>query len=281
VERDIFNSTVSWGAIAAGSIVACSVTLVLIALAVGGGLSLISPWAGESASATTVSVLAGIGLVCMAVVASTFGGYITGRLRSAWDDVHQDERYFRDTAHGVVTWAFATALTASVLAGAATHLLAAASTGAIPAAGAGAAQAASSSTGDIYVDRLLRSNNPSPQQGNVADSRAELLRVLAPATRRGGQIADADRTYAAQVVATRTGLSREDAQRRVDQIVTEAKAAADAARKAARNAALWAAAAMLAGALASSLAAAAGGQQRNSRWYEVNPTVTTTTARRV
>ena len=26
---------------------------------------------------------------------------------------------------------------------------------------------------------------------------------------------------------------------------------------------------------------AAGGQQRNSRWYEINPTVTTTTARRV
>ena len=125
MERDFFNSTVSWGAIAAGSIVACSVTLVLIALAVGGGLSLVSPWAGEGASATTVSVLAGIGLICMAIVASTFGGYITGRLRSAWDDVHQDERYFRDTAHGFVTWAFATALTASVLAGAATHLLAA------------------------------------------------------------------------------------------------------------------------------------------------------------
>jgi len=281
LERDFFNSTVSWGAIAAGSIVACSVTLVLIALAVGGGLSLVSPWAGEGASATTVSVLAGIGLICTAVIASTFGGYITGRLRAAWDDVHVDERYFRDTAHGFVTWAFATALTASVLAGAATHLLAAASTGAIPAAGAGAAQATSTSAGDVYVDRLLRSNNPSGRQGEPADTRAELLRVLAPATRSGGQVADADRAYAAQVVAARTGLSREEAQRRVDQIVTEAKAAADAARKAARNAALWAAAAMLAGALASSLAAAAGGQQRNSRWYEVNPTVTTTTARRV
>ena len=275
MERDIFNSTVSWGAIAAGSIVACSVTLLVTALAVGGGLSLVSPWAGEGASATTVSVLAGIGLVCMAIIASTFGGYITGRLRSAWDDVHEDERYFRDTAHGFVTWAFATALTASVLAGAATHLLAAASTGAIPAAGAGAAQAASNGTGDVYVDRLLRSNNPSPQ-GNVADTRGELLRVLAPATRRGGQISDADRTYAAQVVAARTGLSREEAQRRVDQIVTEAKAAADAARKAARNASLWAAAAMLAGALASALAAAAGGRMRNERWYELTPTTVTT-----
>ena len=100
--------------------------------------------------------------------------------------------------------------------------------------------------------------------------------MLAPVTRRGGQIADADRTYAAQVVAARTGLSREDAQRRVDQIVTEAKAAADAARRAARNASLWAAAAMLAGALASALAAAAGGRMRNLRWYELTPTTVTT-----
>jgi hypothetical protein len=281
VERDLFNSTVSWGAIAAGAIVACSVTLFLTALAVGGGLSLISPWSGESASATTVSWLAGIGLVCLAIIASTFGGYITGRLRAAWDDVHEDERYFRDTAHGLVTWAFATALTASVLAGAGTHLLAAASTGAIPAAGAGAAQAASE--GDTYVDRLLRSNNRSNQQGNQSDVRGELTRVLAPATRRGGQIADADRTYAAQVVAARTGLSQEEAQRRVDQTIAQAKEAADKARKAAMKAALWTAAALLAGALASSLAAAAAGRIRNSRWYELTPgpTVTTITAQRV
>jgi hypothetical protein len=88
------------------------------------------------------------------MIASTFGGYITGRLRHAWEDVNIHER-FRDTAHGFVTWAFATVLTATVLAGAGSHLLAAAWAVAIPAAGVGAAQAANS-CGDVYVDRLLR-----------------------------------------------------------------------------------------------------------------------------
>ena len=44
-------------------------------------------------------------LVAVAMIASTFGGYITGRLRHSWEDVHVHERFFRDTAHGFVAWA--------------------------------------------------------------------------------------------------------------------------------------------------------------------------------
>jgi hypothetical protein len=217
---------------------------------------------------------AGVALVCVALIASSLGGYITGRLRHGWDDIHADERYFRDTAHGVVTWAFATLLTVSLLAGAGTHLLAAASTGSIPAAGAGVAQAASSN--DVYIDRLLRSNAPN-QNANAADTRTELSRVLAPIASRGGQVSQDDRTYAAQVVAARTGLSQDEAQKRVDQIITQAKDAADKARKAALAAALWSAIALLAGALGAAIAAAEGGKMRNSRWYET----TTITAKRI
>jgi hypothetical protein len=224
-------------------------------------------------SATAFSWTAGLALVCVALIASALGGYITGRLRHGWDDIHADERYFRDTAHGLVTWAFATVLTVSVLAGAGTHILAAATTGALPAAGAGAAQAASSN--DIYVDRLLRSNTPN-QNANAADTRAELSRVLAPISRRGGQVSQDDRAYAAQVVAARTGLSQDEAQKRVDQTIAQAKDAADKARKAALAAALWSAIALLAGALAGALAAAEGGKIRNTRWYEVTSTTTTT-----
>jgi hypothetical protein len=271
MDREFFNSTTSWGAIAAGAVVTCAVTLFVTALCVGGGLAIVSPWSGEGVSASTFGWTAGVGVVCIALIASAIGGYITGRLRHGWDDIHADERYFRDTAHGFVTWAFATILTVSVLAGAGTHLLAAASTGAIPAAGAGAAQAASSN--DIYVDRLLRSNTPN-QNANPADTRAELSRVLAPIARRGGQISQDDRAYMAQVVAARTGLSQDEAQKRVDQTIAQAKDAADKARKAALAAALWAAIALLAGALAASIAAAEGGKLRNTRWYEVT-TVTT------
>jgi hypothetical protein len=129
-------------------------------------------------------------LVAVAMIASTSGGYITGRLRHAWEDVNVHERFFRDTAHGFVNWAFATVLTATALAGAGTHLLAAASAGAIPAAAAGAAQAANNS-GDIYGDRLLRvgpqtdgrTTGPSTDQ---AATRAELLRIIGTVTRKGG-----------------------------------------------------------------------------------------------
>lgn len=276
MEREYFNSTVSWGAIAAGAVVTCAVTLFVTALAAGGGLAIVSPWSGEGVSATTFAWSAGVALICVALIASSLGGYITGRLRPGWDDVHADERYFRDTARGLTTWAFATVLTVGVLAGASTHLLSAASTGAIPAAGAGAAQAASSAN-DVYVDRLLRSNTPN-QNASAADTRAELSRVLAPIGRRGGQISADDRAYAAQVVASRTGLSQDEAQKRVDQTIAQAKDAADKARKAALAVALWSAAALLAGALGAALSAAEGGKMRNTRWYE---TTTTTTTQRI
>ena len=272
MDRDIFNSTVSWGAIAAGAVVSCAVTLFAMALAVGGGLAIVSPWSGEGVSATTFSWTAGLGLVCVALIASAFGGYITGHLRHGWDDIPDDARYFRDTAHGFVTWAFATLLTVGVLGGASTHILAGASAGSIPAAGAGAAQTASAN--DVYVDRLLRSNRPN-QNADAGDTRSEMMRILGPATRRGGQISQDDRAYAAQVVAARTGLSPDEAQKRVDQTITQAKEAADKARKAALAAALWSAIALLAGALAASVAATEGGKLRNSRWYERSTTATT------
>src|SRR4029078_3796364 len=97
-----------------------------------------------------------------------------------------------------------------------THLLAAASAGAIPAAGGGAAEAANS-VGDPYVDRMLgvgpqtdaRNTGPSTDQ---AAPRAELLRIIAPATRKGGDVTAEDRTYAARIIAARTGLPHGDAQ---------------------------------------------------------------------
>ncbi len=273
MDREFFNSTVSWGAIAAGSIVACGVTLLAMAFGIGGGLAIVSPWQNEGVSSTTASWLAGLGLVCLAVIASAFGGYVTGLLRHGWDAITEDERYFRDTVHGFVTWAFATVLTVVVIGAAGTHILAGASAGSIPAAGAGAAQAASSE-GDVYVDRLLRTTNrQAAQAGSVADTRGELLRIITPGMARGGQVADADRAYAAQLVAARTGLSPEDARRRVDETIAAAKEAADKARRAAMKLALWSAVAMLLGALVASLAAAEGGKIRNRYLVPVTVTV--------
>jgi hypothetical protein len=279
MDRYDISSTVSWGAILAGGFSAAAVTLIVAAFGVGVGLTVVSPWSGEGISSTTASWAAGFFLVAVAMIASTFGGYITGRLRHAWDDVHVDERFFRDTAHGFVTWAFATVLTATVLSAAGTHLLAAASAGAIPAAGAGAAQAANS-VGDPYVDRMLRvgpqtdGRNTGPSTDQAA-TRAELLRIIAPATRKGGDVTAEDRTYAARIIAARTGLPQAEAEQRVSQTIAQAKDAADKARRAAARFSIWIAISLLAGALSASLAAAEGGKLRNARGYEKDPTSAT------
>lgn len=268
---------VCWGAIIAGAAVACASTLLLLAFAVGGGLTAVSPWDGEGVSSTTISVAAGIGLIAMAVIASSLGGYITGRMRHAWEDVHENERFFRDTAHGFVTWALATLLTATVLAGAVTHIVAGASAGSIPAAGAAATNVAAH-PGDIYVDTLLRGEPARANQADPSATRDELGRIIAPALRRGGDVAAADRAYAARVVAARTGLPQAEAEKRVNDTITQAKQAADQARKAAAKAAMWLAASLLAGALAGMLGAVEGGKLRNARWYE-GEGVTVVTAR--
>jgi len=281
MDRYDINSTVSWGAILAGGFTAAAVSLIVIAFGVGVGLSVVSPWFGEDISATTAGWSAGLFLVAVAMIASTFGGYITGRLRHAWEEVNIHERFFRDTAHGFVAWAFATVLTATLLAGAGTHLLAAAAAGAIPAAGSGAAQAANS-IGDVYVDRLLRvgpqtdgrTAGPSSDQ---AATRAELLRIVGPATLKGSDVSAEDRTYAARLIAARTGIPQAEAEQRVNQTITQAKDAADKARSAAARVSIWIAVSLLAGAFSASLAAAEGGKLRNTRWYEEGVSTRTAT----
>lgn len=251
--------------------------LFLLAFGVGVGLSTISPWSNEGVSATTFKVGAGLYLVAMAMLSSAVGGYLTGRLRATWATVHEHEIYFRDTAHGLLAWAFATALGVTLLGAAGTHILAGASAGSIPAAAAGASSAANPV--DPYVDTLLRADPapapagagavPSPAGGSdVQTTRAELGRLLAPALQKGGDLSPADRTYIAKVVSARTGLSQADAEKRVSDTIAQAKKAADDARKAAAKLMLWLAASLLAGALAAMLGAVEGGMLRDSKWYE-------------
>jgi hypothetical protein len=261
--------TISWRAVLAGGVTSAAATLLLAAFGVGVGLSSISPWGGEGVSSTTFKVGSGIFLVAVAMLAGTIGGYLAGRLRTKWSGVHDHEIYFRDTAHGLVTWAFATVLSASVLGAATTHILGGAAAGLAPAAAAGAS---TGSPVDGYVDTLLRTDPPAGAvaTGNASTPapRAELGRILLPVLQKGSDISTNDRTYVAKVVAARTGLSQTDADARVSAVVTRAKTAADDARKAAASLALWLTAALLAGALASMLGATEGGLLRDSRWYE-------------
>src|SRR5580700_3907157 len=108
------GSAASWPAIIAGAFVAAAVSLVLLALGSGLGFAAISPWPGHGVSATTYAVTTAIWLIVMQWLSSCAGGYITGRLRTKWAGTHSHEVFFRDTAHGLVMWAVATGLIASV-----------------------------------------------------------------------------------------------------------------------------------------------------------------------
>jgi hypothetical protein len=255
-------SGVSWAAVAAGGVAACAVTLLLIAFGTGLGLSVVSPWSGSGVSATTFKIGTGLYFVVMAMMSSAIGGYLAGRLRTKWTGVHTDEVYFRDTAHGFLAWAFASVLGAAVLATPATSMLGGVATG----ASQGAANSAAQGPMDGYVDTLLRSNNPAAQNSSPNDSRGELVRLFTTSFKSGSDISPADRSYVSKVVAARTGLTEQDAEKRVAEVTAQAKSDLDKARKATVQLAFWLAASLLIGAFSAALAATEGGGLRDGTW---------------
>jgi hypothetical protein len=255
---------VSWASIVAGAVVACALTLLLLAFGTGLGLSVVSPWAGSGVSATTFKIGTGLYLVVIAMIASSIGGYLAGRLRSGWSGVRGDEVYFRDTAHGFIAWALASVLGAAVLAGPASSLIGGAS-GLTQAAATQASQ--STSPMDGYVDTLLRADPAAPAAANTqSDPRSEVGRLFTRSFRNGGELKAPDREYVAKLVAARTGMNQQDAEKRVNEVVTQVKADADAARKAAAQLAFWLTASLLIGAFCASLAATEGGGLRDGTW---------------
>jgi hypothetical protein len=284
------RSAVSWGAIIAGAVVAAAVSLILLALASGLDLAAVSPWPARGASLTTFSVMTAIALIVMQWLSAGVGGYITGRLRTKWVGTHTHEVFFRDTAHGFITWALSTVIVASLLASAVTSLVDAGARGATEvatgaamgasqgAAAAGTADSQARGGGSVAtgaaspynVDMLFRPAQPdSNTPSSTADARAEAARILARSLTTG-DVPSADRTYLAQLVAARTGLSEADAQKRVDDVIArvqadenKARQAADSARKASAAASIFTALSMVIGAFIACVAAALGGHSRD------------------
>lgn len=256
---------VSWAAVVAGAVTSCALTLLLLAFGAGVGFSVVSPWSNSGVSATTFEIGTGLYFVVMAMISSALGGYLAGRLRNRWIGVPTTEVHFRDTAHGFLAWALASVLGAILLASPATSLLGGATSGAV--------QAASSSQTagpmDGYVDALLRPANPTAENtgnGNSASTRQELARLLTSDFRHGAEPSAADRSYVAKVVAARTGLSQADADKRVSDVIAQAKADLDKARKAAEHLAIWLTLSLFIGAFSAALAATEGGGLRDGTW---------------
>ena len=116
---------------------------------------------------------------------------------------------------------------------------------------------------------MFRRDPPDPAL-NVEEARGEASRILLSGL-QSGDIPATDKTYLAQLVAARTGLSQDDAQKRVDEVITKAKEAeakvrkaADDARKAATYLSLYTAFSMLIGAFIAAVAGKIGGDHRDA-----------------
>jgi hypothetical protein len=254
---------VSWAAVLAGAIASLALTLVLLSFGAGLGFSVVSPWAGSGVSATSFEIGTGLYFIVMAMISSAIGGYLAGRLRNRWIGVQSPEVHFRDTAHGFLAWALASVLGAILLASPATSLLGGAASGAAQVAGQ---QTSGPMTG--YVDTLLRPDNPTADTANAngGQTRQELTRLLTADFRNGGEPSAADRGYLAKVVAARTGLAPADADKRVNEVIAQAKQDLEKARKAAEHLAIWLTLSLFIGAFSAALAATEGGGLRDGTW---------------
>ena len=187
------------------------------------------------------------------IIASSLGGYLTGRLRTRWQAIHNDEVHFRDTANGFLAWAVSVVVAATFLGAAASAL-------------AGREGATTAERGDALftnsyvVDRLFRSDRSAPETD--AATRAEAGRILAHDVQSNAD-PSSDAAYLAQLVSAKTGLNAADASKRVSEAITEARQAAENLRRATARVLLWTFLALLIGAFCASFAATIGGRQRD------------------
>jgi hypothetical protein len=293
-------SAVSWSAIVAGAAAAAALSLIMLMLGIGLGLSSVSPWAHHGLSAETIGVSAILWITFTQLVASGMGGYLAGRLRTKWVAVHTDEVYFRDTAHGFLAWAVASLATAALL----TSVIGSIVSGGIQAAATvagGVATTAAAAAGSqmsksdddsgpmgYFIDSLFRkdanaaatasapagSGAMSGRAAEPATATSEIARIFVNTIRTGPLPAD-DVRYVGQVVAQRTGLTQQAAEKRVSDTYARmqaklrdaeiaAKDAAEKGRKASAYATLWLFISLLIGAFCASLAATFGGRRRDA-----------------
>lgn len=284
------GTSFSWSAAIAGVFAAIAVSLLVVALGSGIGLSFASPYTGPSA--TTLTVAAAVWLVMAQAMGFATGGYVAARLRNpAFDGIAGDSS-FRDAAEGLVVWALGVVILAAVTtwlaalaAGAGTHAMTAATSAALAPSAASSATQAAAAPLDYFVDALFRpapgaapAQDQQPQApatvGTAAiaaqplnpESRAEVTRILAHGMSEG-KLGDNDRAYLAQLVSMRSGLPQDEASQRVTMVENDAreaiKSAADKAATAGAFFSFWTFMALLFGGAAATLAGILGGQIRD------------------
>lgn len=117
-------------------------------------------------------------------------------------------------------------------------------------------------------NRTPSTGTPSPSSGSN-DARGETMRILINGITTGG-VPETDKVYLAQLISSNTGISMEEATRRVNDAIgqiaaaeTKLREAADAARETASTVSIFGFLSLLIGAFIASAAAALGGHHRD------------------
>jgi hypothetical protein len=270
------HSYVDWAAVIGGIFLASAISLVLLAFGSAIGLSFADFDAGPDANPIWIAIAAASWLLWVQISSFMAGGYLAGRLRRRFNDATEHESDIRDGAHGLLVWAGALVVGAIIAVG---GLGAAVST--VGNAVGTATVAASNVAGDAaegidpnayFVDTLFRAPpGASPAAGSLQDFRGEATRILANGA-MAGTVSDTDKAYLAQMVSANTGLSPDEANTRVNEVmaaIDQAKAqaaeAAEEARKWTVLGAFLAAASLLVSGVGAYWAAMKGGNHRDKQ----------------
>jgi hypothetical protein len=260
-------SYIHWGPAIAGAVIAAATSFVLMGFASAVGLMVASPSPTWRDASVWLAILSGFWIVVVAVGSFALGGYIAGRVRSTWK-ASEHEIEFRDGAHGLLVWALGIVLGAVLLSMTASGF--AAGTAASPprdTAGAPSFLA-------YELDRLFRPDIAGPEL------RAEAGRIVMRGLGRTELPAE-DRAQLVRLTVSVSGLPEPDAQRRVTQVLTNARNAASQARKTTVILGFCLAAGLAAAAAAAWVAAGIGGKHRDDEFAPPLRFSRTVVARRV
>jgi pyruvate/2-oxoglutarate dehydrogenase complex dihydrolipoamide acyltransferase (E2) component len=240
--RTLMLNKISWGAVFAGVVVALATQLVLNLLGMGVGAATLNPVGGDSPSATSLSVAAGIWFAVSGILAALAGGYTAGRLAGVPNE---------STAgwHGLTTWALATLVifylltsTLGGILGGAYRGITSALGGVASAVGSTAQTAAQVAAPGVAqktdpfssIEQSLRSATPGNDPSALRD--AAIAAVRAAITGDQQQAAEA-RERAAQAIARAQNISVEDARKQVQQYEQQYRQSVDQAKEQAKQAA--------------------------------------------
>lgn len=249
------SSYVEWAPIIGGAVLASAISFVLLTAGAAIGLSMVSVHADKSYG-SSAAYLGAFWAIAVPIGALLAGGYVAGRMRTAWGSPGADEVQFRDGIHGALVWSLSIIVGAMLAASAAGTAGRAA--GVVASAAGGAAEVAAPAIGN-----MIRSQSIDPKRPTLSDEqRSEMGRVLLSSV-KNGSLSESDKNYLNQTVAQVTGVPPEEAEKRVNDAYNATVTAVEDTRRATSAGGLITATALLLGLAAAWYAAQRGGNHRD------------------